>query len=126
LTRVKPLARQTDTGVMSASSKPVPLPGWEDRTPARKHEIRTQSSSAADFVMAPVGAYRVVVTEEERGAATSWRIEAWPVIAFDRCGAPLLMDTEKLVPVSAILDRYEKPTWHLDGGGPDVHVEWSR
>ena len=80
----------------------------------------------AEFVMAPSGAYRVVVIEEGASAAGSRRVEAWPVIAFDRRGVPLLMGTERLVPVSAILDRYENPKWHLDGGTPDVHVEWSR
>src|SRR5437763_675146 len=125
LTKVKPLARRTDTNVMSATSKPVSLPGWEERSPARDEQPSTEGSRVGEFVMAPAGAYRVVVVEELPGAAGSRRIEAWPVIAFDRCGAPLLMDTEKLVAVSAILDRYEKPTWHLDGGAPDVHVEWS-
>jgi hypothetical protein len=85
-----------------------------------------EGSSVAEFVMAPAGAYRAVIVEEVGGAAGSRRIEAWPVIAFDRCGVPLLMDTQKLVPVSAILDRYANATWHLDGGAPDVHVEWSR
>jgi hypothetical protein len=124
--RVKPLGGRTDTDEMSASSKPVSLPGWEKRTPPREQQMRPEDSSAAEFVMAPVGAYRVVIAEEQRSAADSRRIEAWPVIAFDRGGAPLLMDTEKLVPVSTILNRYEQPTWHLDGGAPDVHVEWSK
>jgi hypothetical protein len=124
--RVKPLARQTDTSVMSASSKPVHLPRWEERTPVREEQTRAESSRPADFVMAPVGAYRVVIAEGERGEAASRRIEAWPVIAFDHRGAPLLMDTENLVPVSTILARYDRPTWHLDGGAPDVHMEWSR
>lgn len=79
--------------------------------------------SLAGFVMAPAGAYHVVV--EEHASTGLRRIEAWPVIAFDSQGAPLLMDTEQLVPVLAILDRFEQPEWRLDGGAPSVQLDWS-
>ncbi|HZU60542.1 MAG TPA: hypothetical protein VE983_06220 [Solirubrobacteraceae bacterium] len=77
-----------------------------------------------DFVMAPAGAYHVVISVEQGGEAQAKRIESWPVIAFDRQGVPLLMDGKQLAPVSEIVDRYQTPDWHLDGGAPHVYVEW--
>ncbi len=81
----------------------------------------------AEFVMAPVGAYHAVIIEDQGDPESqARRIESWPVVAFDARGAPLLMDTEQLTPVSAIVARYENPEWHLEGGAPHVYVEWGR
>ncbi len=71
-TEVKPLGGRTDTSWMSATRKSVPLPGWEQRTTAQDQP----DESLAEFAMAPPGAYRVVIVEEDEGATGSRRIEA--------------------------------------------------